>query len=205
MIEEIIIHFFLGLIAVIIGAVPLGLVNLSVVESTLKKGRLEGLKISFGATLTELVFVLLSLFAGTRLAGILEDNPVAEIAVVLVLVVAAITFLVRKNGAKETNQRSFNPILKGAFFNLISIQVLLYWLIAIAFLQTSIGIVFTIECIIAFCLAVAIGKMGVLFFYARSADAIVKRSSFLSKKINTVIGLVLLVVALLQGIKILFG
>jgi threonine/homoserine/homoserine lactone efflux protein len=46
--NEIIHHFSLGLIAAIIGAAPFGLVNLSVVESTLKRGERVAFLVSAG-------------------------------------------------------------------------------------------------------------------------------------------------------------
>jgi hypothetical protein len=71
---EITFHFVLGFIAAVIGAVPFGLVNLSVVDNTLNRGERAAFLVSAGATLIEIVFVLLAVFLGSRLSVYIQNN-----------------------------------------------------------------------------------------------------------------------------------
>jgi hypothetical protein len=66
--------------------------------------------------------------------------------------------------------------VKGMFLNILSIQVLLYWFVAVAFLQANSRIVFTQECIISFTLAVVLGKMLTLLLYRLLAKKIKSKS-----------------------------
>jgi L-lysine exporter family protein LysE/ArgO len=200
--NEIIHHFSLGLIAAIIGAAPFGLVNLSVVESTLKRGERVAFLVSAGATLIEIVYVLLAIFMGSRLGGYNENNQWIEFFILLVLLTAGLSFFRRKESGTE--KVSIMPaFVKGIFLNILSVQVLLYWFVAVAFLQANSLIVFTRECIIAFTLAVVPGKMFTLFLYRLLANKIKSKSTVIARKINYIIGIIMMGLATVQLVKIL--
>ncbi len=121
--NEIILHFALGFIAAIIGEAPFGLVNLSVVDSTLKRGERAAFMVSAGATLIEIVFVLLAIFLGSRLAGYIENNQWIEFFILLVLLGAGIYFFGRKNKAADKKVFIMPAFVKGMFLNILSVQV----------------------------------------------------------------------------------
>jgi hypothetical protein len=89
------------------------------------------------------------------------------------------------------------------FFNLISIQVLLYWFLAITFLENNVDINFDISCTTGFLAGVGFGKMLTLLFYRLISRKIKQKASNISKRINQIIGLLLLLVAIFQIIKAL--
>ncbi len=201
--NEVILHFALGLIAAVIGAAPFGLVNLSVVDSTLSRGERAAFLVSAGATLIEIIFVLLAIFMGSRLAGYIENNQWIDFFILLVLLTAGISFFLRKN--KGTDEKAFimPAVVKGMFLNILSVQVLLYWFVAVAFLQANSQIVFTRECMISFTLAVALGKMLTLLFYRLLAKKIKSKSTVIARKVNYIIGTIMVGVAAVQLVKIL--
>jgi L-lysine exporter family protein LysE/ArgO len=202
--NEIIIHFVLGFIASIIGAMPFGLVNLSVVDSTLNKSERAAFLISAGATIIEIVFVLLAIFLGSRLADYMEDNLWIEFFILMVLLTAGISFLLKKRSGSKKKTIVLSGFLKGMLLNLLSVQVLLYWFVAIAYLQTTNRIVFTSECIVAFTVAVGLGKMLTLLFYRLMAKKIKSKSGAIARRINVIIGTIMVGLAVFQLVKILF-
>jgi L-lysine exporter family protein LysE/ArgO len=199
----IIIHFALGFIASIIGALPFGLVNLSVVDSTLNKSERAAFLISAGATIIEIVFVLLAIFLGSRLADYMEDNLWIEFFILMVLLTAGISFLLRKRSGSKKKTIVLSGFLKGMLLNILSVQVLLYWFVAIAYLQTTNRIVFTSECIIAFTVAVGLGKMLTLLFYRLMAKKIKSKSGAIARRINVIIGTIMVGLAVFQLVKIM--
>jgi L-lysine exporter family protein LysE/ArgO len=201
--NEIILHFFLGFIAAIIGAAPFGLVNLSVVESTLKRGERVAFLVSAGATLIEIVYVLLAIFLGSRLGGYIENNQWIEFFILLVLLAAGLSFFHRKNSGTDKKTFIMPAFVKGMFLNILSVQVLLYWFVAVAFLQANSQIVFTSECIIAFTLAVVPGKMLTLLLYRLLANKIKSKSIVIARKINYIIGIIMIGLATVHLVKIL--
>ncbi len=85
--------------------------------------------------------------------------------------------------------------------NLISIQVLLYWLIAMTYLNTRWELEFNMLSLTLFALGILLGKMGVLWIYALFSQKIFTTFGFLARNINRVIGLVLLATVFVQLIK----
>ena len=117
--NEIIFHFALGFIAAVIGAVPFGLVNLSVIDNTLSHGERAAFLVSAGATLIEIVFVLLAIFLGSRLAVYIENNRWIEFFILLVLLTAGISFFLRKNKATDKKVFIMPAFVNGMFLNII--------------------------------------------------------------------------------------
>jgi threonine/homoserine/homoserine lactone efflux protein len=201
---EISLHFALGFIAAILGALPFGLVNLSVIYSVLHKGERAAFKLSAGATIIEIVFVLLAIFLGSRLENFIDSNRWIEFVILAVLLAAGISFFIRKNKKDAANKKFLMPdLIKGMFLNILSIQVLLYWFVAVTYLQAYGLIVFTLECIVAFTLAVTLGKMLTLLFYRLLAQKIKSKSLVIARKINFIIGSILIGLAVFQLTKVL--
>lgn len=202
--DEIIMHFALGFAASIIGAMPFGLVNLSVVDSTLNRGERAAFRVSAGATIIEIVFVLLAIFLGSRLAVYMKNNSWIEFFILMVLLTAGILFLLRKKSSSKRKTMVLPDFLKGMLLNMLSVQVLLYWFVAVAYLQANNQIIFTSECIAAFAVAAGLGKMFTLLFYRLMAKKIKSKSGAIARRINVIIGIIMVGLAVFQLVKILF-
>ena len=85
------------------------------------------MKIAYGAALIEILFALTALLAGTFLNDFFNGNIWVKLIVVAVLMVSSIVFWLKNSDVenKEISSSSFG-FLKGAFLNLISIQVFLF-------------------------------------------------------------------------------
>lgn len=79
--------------AAIIGAIPVGLVNLSVVESTLNRGEKSALLLSTGASAIEISFVLIAIFPENSMAFNMENKDLTDLLIILVLLAAEVYFL----------------------------------------------------------------------------------------------------------------
>jgi len=85
--------------------------------------------------------------------------------------------------------------------NFISIQVLLFWILAIAFLSVKYLIPASMLQIVLFVIGVWLAKMTVLWAYAILAQKVVEKSALLSENINRIIGGLLIVADFFQFIK----
>ena len=74
-------------------------------------------------TLIEIVFVLLAIFMGSRLAGYIENNRWIEFFILVVLLAAGILFFRRKNKATDKKVFIMPAFIKGMFLNILSVQV----------------------------------------------------------------------------------
>lgn len=191
----------ISLIAAIIGAVPLGLVNLTVLEVSYKKGVSDAMKLAGGASIIEIMFVLIALFAGNYITIAMDNVEWVKWLFVFVPFLIGIYFLQRKNHFETSSQKKTNNYLRGAVLNLISIQVLLYWIFAITYLYRSKHFVNEVFTIVLIIISVWIGKMIVLWAYALLSKTVLEKFSFLSSRINQVIGFILIVIGIVQFLK----
>lgn len=198
-----IIYFIIAMATTIVGAVPLGLVNLSVVDVVIKTNTQKSLEVAWGATLVEIIFALAALHAGASLQNYLESKTWINFCVVAILLGAGFVFLMKK--AKTTNNisKTFSGfLLKGAFLNIISIQAFLFWLMAAAFLSER-GLISQAPLqLILFIVGVAISKTGVLLGYATFAREVAQKSKVISRYMNCIIGFILILAAIYHFITI---
>ncbi|MBN2775864.1 MAG: hypothetical protein JXR31_16530, partial [Prolixibacteraceae bacterium] len=138
---------------------------------------------------------------GNKISTFIHDKSVFYYLILLLPALVGIGFLIRKKPISEAKELTGNNYLKGIFLNLISIQVLLYWLIAVMYINQFNIRVQSIQEVITFLAGIWIGKMIVLWGYARLSKAIFQKWQFLSLHMNRIIGSVLLISVFIQILK----
>jgi L-lysine exporter family protein LysE/ArgO len=186
------IFLIIGLIASIIGAVPFGLVNLSVLQTAINKGTKATMPISYGASVIEILYGVLAIFAGSLIFKYIGSNIWFNISTALVLLFIGMVFFFKRSQFQFNKNNTFGGFLYGILLNLLSLQVLVYWILAVSFISSFNHQIFTPLAIILFLAGIWTGKMGVLISYAFLGDKIASRSERISNNINRVIGIVLL-------------
>lgn len=197
------IFLFIALAATTIGAVPFGLENLSVVDAAVKNDTRVAVQIAHGASVIEIIFALIALLAGKKLSPVFEGNPMIRYFVFAVLVGSGLFFWFKNNRVKiNPDSRKSAGFVKGIILNLISIQVLLFWLFATTVLSAKQLIPSTFSEMMFFVGGVWLAKMAVLRAYAFLAKKVVRRAQEITAHINQIIAIVLMAVAIAQFIKI---
>lgn len=196
-------YLLIALAATIIGAVPLGLVNLSVMDAALKNDTRGATQIAHGASVVEVFFALSSLLAGAKLSPLFEGNPVVRYFVFAVLLISGLFYWFKKNKEKPLKEpvKSYG-FLKGALLNIVSIQVLLFWLIVATVLSAKQLLPSSLPEVLFFLTGVWLTKMAVLKVYAFVVQKVANHAQKISDNVNRIIGVILLVVAFVQFIKI---
>jgi threonine/homoserine/homoserine lactone efflux protein len=197
------IYLIIALAATTIGAVPLGLVNLSVLDSALKNDTHGATQIAYGASVVEVFFALASVLMGAKLSPFFEGNPVVRYFVFAVLLVSGVFFWFKTNKEKirTETQKSFG-FLKGVLLNIISVQVLLFWLLAATVLSAKQWLPTELAEVLLFLAGVWLAKMGVLKGYAFLAKMVATHAEKFSANTNRIISIVLLAVSIIQFVKI---
>jgi L-lysine exporter family protein LysE/ArgO len=200
---EVFLFLLIGFIASIIGAVPFGLVNLSVLQTAINKGIKATMPISYGASVVEILYGVFGIFAGSLLFKYIDKNPWFNVLTALVLLIMGLVFLFRRSQFQLNKNNSFGGFLYGILLNLLSLQVLAYWILAISFISSINHQIFTPLAVILFLAGIWAGKMSVLLSYASLGNKIASRSEKISKNINQFIGIILIGVGIFNLVRIL--
>ena len=193
---------FFGILVTVIGAIPLGLVNLSVLDISHHKGYKEGMRIAHGASLMEVLFGLAAVLTGMFFQEYIKENIFLNYTIIAVILLIGFVFLFKRNRSQNKSRIRLHGFLKGMFLNLVSIQVFMFWIVATTVLYNNHLYIHTPGIVILFLAGIWLGKISVLWIYARMSRIIITKSNFLAKHINRIIGCILLITGLIQFLKL---
>lgn len=191
----------LSFVIALIGAIPLGLVNLNVLSCSLKGGTKKAMQIAHGASIIELIYGLIALLMSSMLANYITQNSILKTSLIVFVGVVALFYLFKTEKQIKISQLKLPAFFEGILLNLLSVQVFMFWIIALLYVN-SLG-AFTIDAalIVPFLVGIWIAKMGVLWMYAQIGQSLISKSNFISKYMNKIIGTVLLFSVAIQCIN----
>ncbi|NOQ23827.1 MAG: LysE family transporter [Bacteroidales bacterium] len=192
---------FLGITIAIIGALPFGLVNLIVLDTAYHKGKRDAMNIAHGAAWIEVLFGLTAILVGSTINQFTSENQFLNYLFLSFPGLIGLIFLFKKDKKNYKTKTKSTGFIKGILLNLVSIQVLLYWIIVIPFLNSHQLIIQKHIDILMFLSGIWIGKMAVLWIYTIMSRKIFSRWHFISLNINRVIGSILLLTVFIQLLK----
>jgi threonine/homoserine/homoserine lactone efflux protein len=111
MIAQYILILLIGALATTIGAVPLGLVNLSVADMAIKVNIRQSMSLAFGAAIIEILFAVTAQQAGSLLSHLIEANSELKYSVLAILLFSGVSFWFKK-----VKWKSGKPSLLPMFF-----------------------------------------------------------------------------------------
>ena len=111
----------LAILVTIVGALPFGLVNLTVLDVSYRDGNRNAMRIANGAAWVEVLFGLIALLAGSLISQNIEKNLVIKYLVLMIPAIVGIIFLFKKNSRHVNRKISSTVFFQGAFLNLIII------------------------------------------------------------------------------------
>lgn len=86
----------LAILVTIVGALPFGLVNLTVLDVSYRDGNRNAMRIANGAAWVEVLFGLIALLAGSLISQNIEKNLVIKYLVLMIPAIVGIIFLFKK-------------------------------------------------------------------------------------------------------------
>lgn len=188
-------------VASVIGALPLGLVNVTVFNVASHSGVKNSMEVAKGATVVEVLYVLLALIIVPQFGGVAESITVKTITVIALVLVGSFFFF-KRTEVKVRNEKNVKLWINGALLNLVSVQVFGFWLLAVAFMLSVFDVHVSPYTFLFAMAAAVIGKMGVLWGYAYLSKSKFAQSPLIHENINRVVGGILLSSSLVQLVQL---
>lgn len=207
-----ILYFFVGLFLAAVGGAFPGASNIAVVSTTLDGRPRQGKQIAYGAGLGEITLAFLALYYSMMVSDFFEMNPWIKITFVFLFISVGVLFLLKhklpekdRSNAKST---SFTErLLKGYALAALNPPVLLFWLVAIGLVHNSyfeLSAMLGLPELFLFFAGVFLGKVTILLVYGSTGKRLASKNkaSKGNKGMNRAIGLALISIAIIQGIRL---
>lgn len=198
--------FLIAITATIIGALPPGASNLAVIKTTINENTKQGLKISYGAGIGEVILAFLALSCGFAIKEYFVMHTWIQIVLIIILFTAGI-YLVRTKPKKIKDPSSFSSkYITGFLLSIVNPPVLVYWVVIFSILHENYNFssMTAIPMLILFFIGVFLGKVITLYAYGRLGYLIQNKKSNFKCFINRVIGVILILISMIQVIKLTF-
>lgn len=202
-------YFFIGILVTFIGAIPLGTVNISVINTTLRQDARNAMKIALAAGIAEIILSFYALHCSMVVSSFIDMNTWIQIVIaVLLLAVGGFLFFKKKKERQTKSKLKTSKYITGLFLGLLNPPVLVYWVFIISYLnKNDIALTMNTSLMILFIFfaGVYLGKIITLYGYSKLSVLIKNKVQNIAQTINKVIGVLLVIIGLIQGIKFLIN
>jgi threonine/homoserine/homoserine lactone efflux protein len=198
-------HLFLGLMAGIVVTFPLGPVNLLVVNTAVSKNLRAAMVLASAASIMELLKPILAIYFSWLITRHIESNIYIQFSVELAFILIGFYFLRKKNTPhqSESSRREMPEFMKGVLISFLNIPALPFWILVVAYCESTVGFDFSISTLTLFLAGVFSGRYGTLWVYAWLSQYISERSSLIALWLDRIIAILFFILALVQAVRIL--
>lgn len=207
----IVLFLIAGCIASIIGALPLGASNIAVINTTIKHGKSNALKLIISASIAEVLLSYYALSYNMTVRDFFESHQWIQVLIALLLLFIGGFLFFKKTKTSKNKYKGQPPAksnyIKGFFLGLLNPPVLVYWLIVFGLLNTN-ELMLSIKSpwldLVLFFIGVYLGKFLTLYLFSTFSLVVKRKFSNVNAVINKFTGSLLFFVGIVQVAKLYF-
>ena len=193
-------YFFVGFAACLLGTIPFGPINLTVVKTTVDHDARRGTEVAIAASLIEILEALIAIWFGMVISSFLESNLAIKLGIGLLFVILAVVIATRKSkpamADKPPGQESF--FKKGLLIAALNPQAIPFWIFALAAISQYFDFEYMGITLAAFLAGVFLGKMTALYGFVLASSYLKTHLQESSALVNKVLASVLLFIGVTQ-------
>ena len=182
----------------------MGIINMSVVNITIKQSSKSAYQFALGSSLVEIFEASVAIIFGLAIEGFLRDNQIMQFFIFFAFVLLGLYFLLKKPRQvfyeSSANKKS-SEFVKGIVVALLNPQAIPFWLFALAFVAPYHIIDFVGSNLYFFLGGVFIGKLLALVLFTKSATYIKTHLSQSNRIIDKTMGSIFIIIGILQALK----
>lgn len=194
-------YFVVGLIACLIGTIPFGPINLTVVKTTVDHNAARGTEVAVAASFIEIVQALIATCFGMIISNFLEANLLIRSAIALAFIVLAGVIFTRKPKPQlqqdSAEEKSF--FMKGLVIAALNPQAVPFWIFALAAISQYFVFEYVGIHLVAFLIGVFCGKLIALYGFVVASTYLKSHLEQSSVLVNRVLASVLLFIGVSQA------
>lgn len=187
-----------------VGIILPGIVNMTVVDVSIRKGLKAAINYSAGGALA----MFIQVFIAVAFTGYLIKHPevvdfLKQVSVVVFLALSIAFFvLARKAQVKKAESRSGRSFLLGFIVSSMNALAIPYYFAVSAYFRAREWISADWPCRWFYIIGTTIGAFGFLLIYARFAQYIAQHAQYFTRNINYILSIFFLSLAVLQMVSL---
>lgn len=193
-------YFFVGFAACLLGTIPFGPINLTVVKATVDHDARRGTEIAIAASLIEILEALIAIWFGMVISSFLASNLAIKLGIGLLFVILAVVIAIRKSKPamvdRSPEQESF--FKRGLLIAALNPQAVPFWIFALAAISQYFEFEYMGITLAAFLAGVFLGKMTALYGFVLASAYLKTHLQESSTVVNKVLASVLLFIGVTQ-------
>lgn len=200
--------FLIGLLASFIGSLPLGVLNLSVIQLSGTRSLNQGYLFSFGASVIELIQAFIAIWFAEWFLRSSELGNIFQLIAIPILIGLGVYYLRQKKYSNPSETRTTSKMsgfTKGVLLSVANPVAIPFWIFYSAWFYSNQWITYEFPIIIALVAGIAGGTFLCLALYGTLGQYLYTKLSAYQLRINQLIGSVFIILALLQGVDILMS
>lgn len=193
-------YFFVGFAACLLGTIPFGPINLTVVKTTVDHDARRGTEIAIAGSLIEILEALIAIWFGMVISSFLESNLAIKLGIGLLFVILAVVVVTRESKPAMVDKPSGQESLfkKGLLIAALNPQAVPFWIFALAAISQYFEFEYMGITLAAFLAGVFLGKMTALYGFVLASTYLKTHLQESSTLINKVLASVLLFIGVTQ-------
>jgi threonine/homoserine/homoserine lactone efflux protein len=200
-VENPLLYLSVGFLACLLGTIPFGPINLSVVKITLDYDRRSGLEIAFAASLIEIFQALIAICFGIVISSFLDANVLVKFFLAFVFIALAVFIFTRKPKPtlSQSEERPLSFFRNGLIIAGLNPQAVPFWIFALATISQYFEFQYIGLTLASFLLGVFLGKLLALYGFVVASTYLKAHLQESSVLVNRLLAGILLFIGLSQG------
>jgi threonine/homoserine/homoserine lactone efflux protein len=194
--------FFIAFTISFFGSIPVGVLNLTIVDIGLRKSFKQVLLFSTASALVEYGQGFLAL----KFSSLFETNPHLEFYIDLiatfVFFILGIIYL-RKHGKPQKQKETISDFKKGLLLSIVNPLAIPFWAVWGTVGLNKGWLTASNASMAIFTLGISIGTFVTLLLYGLAAKPIIEKIEIVNQRINQIIGWVLIILGVIQVFKLI--
>ncbi len=204
----IILYLFFGILTASLGAIPIGAVNIAVINTSIKENLKKAFYVALAAGIGEVLLALFALHCSMELSDFFQKNQWIQMLFIALFFSIGIYFAMFKTRNKTIPKPKIklpnSKFITGFLLALLNPPVIIYWIVAISLTNKYIfelTVKNPLSSLSLFLLGIYLGKIGTLYFYGRWGNKLSKKQEGSETKLHKIIGIALITISVFQGLK----
>lgn len=192
-------NFITGLIVSFLGTLPLGVLNVTIMDVSMKKGMSPALRFALACALVELVYSYIAVQLTKSIIDFPALKPATELIATITLLGMGIYYIRKQNRLNASKQKTVSPFYLGTVLSILNVVAFPFWILYTTLLQGK-GIVGLSQhsLVVVYVLGISVGTMAGLLPFAYASRFLTSVVAIYRHRMDRMIGLLFMFLSACQ-------